>query len=101
MFCIYNTCRLIGTFILGIAIKFYVIRIISEMVSSDGSFRCRGHVRRDLPGNCRSHFSVMTIYASNRVSIAFKAVPGSADKPYGLKKGQPEPSISIQPLEMN
>jgi AhpD family alkylhydroperoxidase len=31
-------------------------------------------------------FSVMTINAWNRVSIAFKAVPGSADKLYGLEK---------------
>jgi AhpD family alkylhydroperoxidase len=31
-------------------------------------------------------FSVMTINAWNRVSIAFKAVPGSADKLYGLDK---------------
>ncbi len=31
-------------------------------------------------------FSVMTINAWNRASIAFKAVPGSADKLYGLDK---------------
>ena len=31
-------------------------------------------------------FSIMTINAWNRVSIAFKAVPGSADKLYGLDK---------------
>jgi len=31
-------------------------------------------------------FSIMTINAWNRVSIAFKAVPGSADKLYGLEK---------------
>jgi AhpD family alkylhydroperoxidase len=31
-------------------------------------------------------FSVMTINAWNRASIAFKAVPGSADKLYGLEK---------------
>lgn len=31
-------------------------------------------------------FSVMTINAWNRVSIAFRAVPGSADKLYGLDK---------------
>ena len=31
-------------------------------------------------------FAIMTINAWNRVSIAFKAVPGSADKLYGLEK---------------
>lgn len=31
-------------------------------------------------------FSVMTINAWNRVAIAFKSVPGSADKLYGLDK---------------
>ena len=31
-------------------------------------------------------FSIMTINAWNRASIAFKAVPGSADKLYGLEK---------------
>jgi len=31
-------------------------------------------------------FSIMTINAWNRLSIAFKAVPGSADKLYGLEK---------------
>jgi AhpD family alkylhydroperoxidase len=31
-------------------------------------------------------FSVITINAWNRLSIAFKAVPGSADKLYGLDK---------------
>ena len=31
-------------------------------------------------------FSIMTINAWNRVSIAFKSVPGSADKLYGLDK---------------
>ncbi|MEW9612333.1 carboxymuconolactone decarboxylase family protein [Shinella sp. S4-D37] len=31
-------------------------------------------------------FSVMTINAWNRVSIAFRSVPGSADKAYGLDK---------------
>ncbi|MBL0370904.1 carboxymuconolactone decarboxylase family protein [Rhizobium sp. KVB221] len=31
-------------------------------------------------------FSIMTINAWNRASIAFKAVPGSADKLYGLDK---------------
>lgn len=31
-------------------------------------------------------FAVMTINAWNRVSIAFKSVPGSADKLYGLDK---------------
>ena len=31
-------------------------------------------------------FSIMTINAWNRASIAFKAVPGSADKAYGLDK---------------
>lgn len=31
-------------------------------------------------------FSIMTINAWNRVSIAFKAVPGSTDKLYGLEK---------------
>lgn len=31
-------------------------------------------------------FSIMTINAWNRVSIAFKAVPGSADKLYGLER---------------
>jgi AhpD family alkylhydroperoxidase len=31
-------------------------------------------------------FSIMTINAWNRVSVAFKAVPGSADKFYGLDK---------------
>ena len=31
-------------------------------------------------------FSIMAINAWNRVSVAFKAVPGSADKFYGLDK---------------
>jgi AhpD family alkylhydroperoxidase len=31
-------------------------------------------------------FSIMTINAWNRISIAFKSVPGSADKLYGLEK---------------
>jgi AhpD family alkylhydroperoxidase len=31
-------------------------------------------------------FSIMAINAWNRVSVAFKAVPGSADKLYGLDK---------------
>ncbi len=31
-------------------------------------------------------FSIMVINAWNRVSVAFKAVPGSADKLYGLDK---------------
>ena len=31
-------------------------------------------------------FSIMVINAWNRASIAFKAVPGSADKAYGLDK---------------
>ncbi len=31
-------------------------------------------------------FLVMAINAWNRASIAFKAVPGSADKAYGLDK---------------
>ncbi|HSX75696.1 MAG TPA: carboxymuconolactone decarboxylase family protein [Shinella sp.] len=31
-------------------------------------------------------FSVMTINAWNRVSVAFRSVPGSADKAYGLDK---------------
>ncbi len=31
-------------------------------------------------------FSIMTINAWNRASIAFKVVPGSADKLYGLEK---------------
>jgi AhpD family alkylhydroperoxidase len=31
-------------------------------------------------------FSIMTINAWNRVSVAFKSVPGSADKLYGLEK---------------
>lgn len=31
-------------------------------------------------------FSIMTINAWNRASIAFKTVPGSADKLYGLEK---------------
>ena len=31
-------------------------------------------------------FSIMTINAWNRASIAFKSVPGSADKLYGLEK---------------
>ena len=31
-------------------------------------------------------FAIMTINAWNRVSIAFKSVPGSADKLYGLDK---------------
>jgi alkylhydroperoxidase family enzyme len=31
-------------------------------------------------------FSIITINAWNRISIAFKAVPGSADKLYGLDK---------------
>ena len=31
-------------------------------------------------------FSIMTINAWNRVAIAFKSVPGSADKLYGLDK---------------
>ncbi|TGS08452.1 carboxymuconolactone decarboxylase family protein, partial [Mesorhizobium sp. M1C.F.Ca.ET.187.01.1.1] len=31
-------------------------------------------------------FSVMAINAWNRVSVAFKTVPGSADKLYGLDK---------------
>ena len=31
-------------------------------------------------------FSIVTINAWNRASIAFKAVPGSADKLYGLEK---------------
>ncbi|ANH08036.1 carboxymuconolactone decarboxylase family protein [Shinella sp. HZN7] len=31
-------------------------------------------------------FSIMTINAWNRVSVAFKSVPGSADKLYGLDK---------------
>ena len=31
-------------------------------------------------------FSIMTINAWNRVSVAFKTVPGSADKVYGLDK---------------
>jgi AhpD family alkylhydroperoxidase len=31
-------------------------------------------------------FSIVTINAWNRISIAFKAVPGSADKLYGLDK---------------
>lgn len=31
-------------------------------------------------------FSIMTINAWNRASIAFKVVPGSADKAYGLDK---------------
>ena len=31
-------------------------------------------------------FAVMTINAWNRLSIAFQAVPGSADKLYGLEK---------------
>jgi AhpD family alkylhydroperoxidase len=50
----------------------------------------------DIYAEAREHFSekeltdltfaVMTINAWNRLSIAFQAVPGSADKLYGLEK---------------
>ncbi|MGF7162573.1 AhpD family alkylhydroperoxidase [Rhodoligotrophos appendicifer] len=46
--------------------------------------RVRGHFSEKELSDLT--FSIMAINAWNRVSIAFKSVPGSADKAYGLDK---------------